>query len=273
MVTYNSNNFTSPLDSGNVAAATTTNFQVSATVQEQLTFCVGAVAGASATVETTSYSLATCTGISGSSLNLGTLTSSDFSVSPVPTAQPYNGDNNNAVAELTTNAADGSTITYNAIQQSGTNHQGALRVPGATCSAGTAFTDQCINSIGSTAGTITAGTEDFGMTVAGVNCNNVPAGTYTCNGTTHNLTVNANYYCNATDAATSFSANDPGGQETGTTTCDYAWDETGTPETVATASSVVSGEGLIIEFASTPAVTTPTGSYVAEADFVATPTY
>ncbi len=276
-ITTYSGTFTSPVDTGNVASATTQTFTVNATVEEQLTFCVGSVNGASSTVENATtgydYAIPACGSLAGSSLSLGTLNSSYVSVSPMSTSQPYNGDLNSAVAELTTNAAHGSVISYNAVQQSGTNHQGALRVPGATCTTGTSYTDQCIISIGPTAAAITAGNEDFGMTVTGINCHNVPTTAYTCNGTTHNLTVNSNYYCNATDAATSFSSYDAGGQVSGTTVCSYAWDESGNPETVATSSSVVGGEALIIEFAATPELTTPTGAYTAQANYVATPTF
>lgn len=274
IVTY-SGTYTTVVDSGNVAAATTQTFTVNATVQEQLTFCVGAVNGTSATVEVVTYALPTCSSLSGSSLSLGTLSSSAVSVSPVSTAQPYNGDLNNAVAELTTNAANGSVISYNAVQQSGTNHLGALRVAGATCATGNSFTDQCINSVGATSAILAPGTEDFGMTIPGVNCYNVPSSVYTCNQTTHNLAISSNYNCNSTDAASSFDSSyfDTGGQTTSDTLCKYAWDETGTSETVATSSSVVAGEGLIMEFAATPELTTPTGAYAAQANFVATPTF
>ena len=276
LTTY-SGTYTTPVDTGNVASATTQTFTVNATVEEQLNFCVGAVNAASSAIESSTtgydYAIPTCTTMTGSSLSLGTLNSTYVSVSPVPTGQPYNGDQNNAVAELSTNASNGSTVSYNAVQQAGTNHQGALRVAGATCASGASNTDQCINSVGVTAATISAGTEDFGMAVTGVNCYNVPTTAYTCNGTTHNLTVATNYECNATDAATSFSSYDTGGAVTGTTTCSYAWDETGTSETVASSTGVVGGEALIVEFAATPSITTPTGSYTAEANFVATPTY
>lgn len=265
--------YTVPEDNGNVASATTQSITASATIQEQLTFCVGAVNGDSSTVETTSYSLSDCTGLTGSSLSLGTLSGSAVSVSPMATTQPYNGDLNNGVLELNTNAANGSAISYDAVQQSGTNHQGALRVAGATCASGSSYTDQCINSVGVTAAQIVPGTEDFGMAVVGDNCTNVPVSAYTCNATTHSLTPTANYECDATDATTSFSSFDTGGQVGGTTTCSYAWDETGTQENVATSTGVVAGEGLIFEFAATPELTTPTGSYTAEANFVATPTY
>lgn len=264
-----------PLDNGNVASATTQTFTVNATIQEQLSFCVGAVSGSAA--ESVTGTIPSCSTMAGTSLNLGTLGSAYTSISPENVASS-NGDNNNGVAELNTNAANGATVSYNAIQQSGTNHQGALRVAGATCAAGGGvYTDQCINSAGYGTGppvtpvTLTAGTESFGMTIPGVNCSNVTA--YTCSATSHNLTVNSDYDCNATDLTTSFSSFDAGGQTSLTTTCAYAWDETGTSETVASSTSVVGGEALLLEFAATPEITTPTGTYTAQANYVATPTF
>lgn len=277
IATYANNNYTSLVDTGNVASSTTQPLTVSSIIQEELSFCVGTTNGNSATVETYTYALPTCATLSGSSLNLGTLTYADVSVSPVPTTQPTNGDLNNGVLELNTNAYNGTTISYTAIQQAGTNFLGAMRVAGATCSATVSFTDQCINSVGATAASIVAGTENFGMTVPGINCSNTPTITgYTCNQSTHNLVVNSNYDCAAGDLTSSFSVTDPGGQNAGTSTCNYAWDDTGTQENIASSTApngVVPGEAMIVEFAATPEVTTPTGAYTAEADYIATPEY
>lgn len=273
MITYSDNAYTTQVDYGTVASSTSQTYTVNATVEEQLSFCVGSVNGASATVETVTYAVPTCSTLSGTSLSLGTLETGETSVSPIATGQPLNGDNNNGLIELNTNASNGTSISYNAIQQSGTNHDGALRVPGATCSAGNTYTDQCFNSIGSTAAYITAGTENFGMTTTGVNCANVPGGVYTCNATNHNLSANTQYDCNASDNATSFSSFDAGGTTSSATTCKYAWDETGTSEPFASATTVVAGEAMFVEFAATPEITTPTGAYTAEASFVAVPEY
>lgn len=275
--TYSDTGYTDGVDSGNVASSTTQPLSVNSIVQEELSFCVGTVNGASSTVEAYNYALPTCSTLSGSSLNLGTLSYADVSVSPVPTAQPTNGDLNNAVAELSTNAYNGTDISYVAIQQSGTNHQGAMRVPGATCASGSSFTDQCINSVGTTAAALTAGTEDFGMTIPGINCSNAPTITgYSCTRTAHNLVVNSQYDCNSADLTSSFSTTDAGGQTTGSTACDYAWDESGADDTIASSTApngVVPGEAMIVEFAATPEVTTPTGAYSAESNFIATPQY
>lgn len=282
MTTYSDTAYTTAVDSGNVASATTQPLTVTSIIQEELTFCVGTVNGNSTTVETYNYALPNCSTLSGSSINLGTLSYADVSVSPVPTTQPDNGDLNNGVVELNTNAYNGTTISYTAIQQAGTNHQGAMRVPGATCATATSFTDQCINS-DLPAAAITAGTESFGMAVPGINCSNTPTITgYSCSATAHNLTVATNYQCAVADqppttGTASFTTYDTGGQSTGTTKCTYAWDEgPNTQPTVASSAApngVVPGEALIVEFAATPEVTTPTGTYSAIADFIATPVY
>jgi hypothetical protein len=265
MTTYSSNTYTtgSIVDTGTMAASTTQVLTVNATIQEQLAFCIG-----NTTVDNATTAPPTCSTITGTSLNLGTLNSSNISISPVATAN--NGDANNGLAELSTNADQGASVSYNAIQQSGTNHLGTLRVAGATCTSTNSVTDQCINSIGVTKATLTAGTENFGMTVAGVNCGNVGSA-YTCNfstGTT-NLTRAANYNCNGANTYPTTDNN----LITGTSACSYAWDETGTAETIASSTTVVANEALILKFAATPNIVTPTGAYTAQANFIATPTY
>lgn len=273
MFTYSDTAYTNSEDYGTVASATTQTFTVNATVEEQLSFCVGSVTGDSATVETISYAMPNCTTLSGTSLSLGTLGTGETTISPVAAGQPLNGDNNNGVVELNTNASNGTAIYYNAIQQSGTNHLGSLRVAGANCSAGNTFTDQCINSIGPSAAFITPGTENFGMTGTGINCYNVPAGVYTCNGSTHNLVLESNYECNAVDASNSYSSFDAGGQIAVQSTCKYAWDENANNDLFASSPTVVAGEAATVEFAATPEITTPTGSYTALVSFVAVPEY
>jgi hypothetical protein len=262
ITTYSDNAYTTSVDSGTIASSTTQLFTVNAAIQEQLSFCIG-----STTVDNATTAPPTCASISGTSLNLGTLSSSNISISPV--SATYNGDANNGLAELSTNAANGTTVAYDSIQQSGTNHLGTLRVAGATCQSGAVNTDQCINTAGTAKNTLTAGTEEFGMTVAGVNCGNVAA--YTCSfaSGTYNLNRANNYNCTGTNTYPTSDA----GQITGTSTCSYAWDETGTSQTIASSTTVVGGEALILKFAATPNLVTPTGAYTAKADFVATPTF
>jgi hypothetical protein len=268
IATFSDNAYTTAVDSGVVASSTTQLFTINAAIQEQLAFCIG-----NTSVNDATTTVPTCPSITGTSVNLGTLSSTAVSVTPVTTT--YNGDANNGLAELSTNADLGASVAYNAVQQSGTNHPGALRVVGATCNAGSVTTDQCINSIGATKATLTAGTEDYGMTIAGVNCSNVGSA-YTCSfaGGNFNLVPTTNYNCNGTtNGGHSNTYPSDTNQVSGTTACSYAWDESGTTDTIASSSSIVGGEALILKFAATPSLVTPTGSYTAQADFIATPTY
>jgi hypothetical protein len=234
-------------------------------VQEQLSFCIGNTAVNDATT-----TVSTCAAISGTSLNLGTLNSTEVNVSPV--AAGNGGDGNNGLAELNTNAANGTTVYYDAVQAgTGTNELGTLRVAGATCSATTSLTDQCINAIGTTHTTLTAGTEAFGMTVAGVNCSLVTAYTCTFSAGTYNLVPNATYKCQLSGNTFPSGANDV--NQVASTTCYYAWDQSGTQDVLASSTAPVGNEALILKFAATPNLVTPTGSYTAKADFVASPTF
>ncbi len=271
ITTYNVNTYTTGgiVDTGTTAAATTQTLTVNAAVQEVLSFCVG---NTSVNDGTTVVSGTGCAGISGTSLNLGTLQNSQTNVSPVPVIN--GGDNNNGVAMLQTNASNGASVVYQAIQQSGgTQHQGSLKVSGASCTndgvvPSTSTVDQCINSAGASRVTLTAGTEMFGMTIAAVNCNGLTAYTCTYAGGTYHLTRATNYNATAANTYTTDS-----GLVSGTTNASYAWDESGSAVQVASSSTVVANEALILKFAATPNITTPTGAYTAQANFVATPTY
>lgn len=264
ITTFNDNTYSTAKDSGVVASSTTQSLTVSATVQENLTFCVGAT-----TIDDATTAVPVCSSVSGTALNLGSLNSTAVSVSPV--SSTYTGDDKNGLAEIGTNASNGASISYNAIAQAGSNHTGTLRVAGAACGSGAGInTDQCINAAGTSHLTLSPNTERFGMTVAGINCSNVGT-SYTCNfstGTTA-LTRSTEYDC---DGSNTYPTTE-NGQLAGTTTCSYAWDETGTSQTVASSAGVIGNEALILKFAASPNITTPTGSYTALANFVATPKF
>jgi hypothetical protein len=265
MTTYSVTNYLvgNIVDTGTVASSTTQSLLVNFAIQEQLTFCIGTTTVDDS--DTTTPPL--CSSVSGTSLNLGTASSTNVSVSPVTVGN--GGDGNNGIAELSTNASTGATVAYDAIQAgSGTNHLGTLRVTGAACNAGAVNTDQCIDAIGVTHGTLTAGTEHFGMTIAAVNCKATTAYTCSFTGGTYHMTRNANY--NGTGGNTYPTDTNLVG---GTTNALYAWDETGTTETIASSSTVVDKEALILKFAATPNIVTPTGAYTVKGDFVATPTF
>jgi hypothetical protein len=267
ITTYSTTNWTggSIVDAGTVAAAVTQSLTVNARVAEILQFCVG-----STTVDDADTTLiaADCSGISGTSVNIGTLDPSQLNISPVSTD---GGDSKNGVAMLRTNASNGAIVAYRAIQaSSGTNHLGSLRITGGSCNAGTVNSDPCINSQGGTQGTFTAGTEKFGMTIAGINCKSTTSYTCTYSGGTYNLSPQTNYvgkagnsYCTACNTADSGNG--------------FAWDESGSPVTIASSASStvkqIDDEALVLKFAATPTIVTPFGSYSVQVDYIATPTF
>jgi hypothetical protein len=170
---------------------------------------------------------------------------------------------------LRTNAANGATVDYDAIQAtSGTNHLGTLRISGASCNAGTVNTDGCINAAGATQTAFTSGLEMFGMTIAGVNCGSTSANSYSCvyASGTNNLQQDTEYIGGAN--STTFGASAAKG---------FAWVESGSATTIASSASSsikqVDDEALILAFAATPSITTPFGAYSVQADFIAVPTF
>jgi hypothetical protein len=256
---YSDTGWSTDVDSGTVASATTqsTALAVNAAVAEILNFCVGATA----TNDATSSVAGDCTGVSGTNVNIGTLDTSTVNISPINT---NGGDNENGVAMIRTNAVNGAAVSYRAVQQTGTNHQGTLRFASANCDVGATNTDQCINAAGTTQAAFTAGTENFGMTVGGVNCGSVSVSSYSCtyaSGTNH-LQQDPQYIGGADDQTYGASA-----------AKGFAWDESGSFDTVASSSGVIDDEALILRFAATPSITTPFGAYAAQADFVAVATY
>jgi hypothetical protein len=254
----------SRVDFGATASAVVQTLTTNAAVAEVLNFCVG-----STTVDDTTTNVANdCTAMSGTSINVGTLDTSAINVSPVTT---NGGDSRNGVAMVRSNAGNGTVVAYDAIQQSGTNHRGTLRISGSTCNAVTnTFVDPCINAAGTSQTTFTAGTEMFGMTIAGINSGSTTS--YSCTyGTPPGNTCNEQPLTNYLGAGTS------GSSEAYGTSNGYAWDETGTAVNVASSATStvkqVDDEALILKFAATPSITTPFGPYANQTDFIAVPTY
>jgi len=263
--TYTSTNFLTPAtDFGATASAVVQTLTTNAAVAEVLNFCVG-----STTVDDVSTNIANdCSALSGTSINIGTLDTSAINVSPVAV---NGGDNKNGVAMVRSNAGNGTVIAYDAIQQSGTNHRGTLRISGSTCNAVTnTFTDSCINAAGTTQTTFTAGTEEFGMTIAGINFGSTTS--YTCTyGTPPGNTCNLHPLNNYLGEGTS------GSSEAYGTANGYAWDESGSATNIASSASStikqIDDEAIVLKFAATPSITTPFGPYAAQTDFIAVPTY
>ena len=284
------------VDFGATASAVTQTLTTNAAVAEVLQFCIGATTVDDVDNTVPGNLIANdCSGVSGTTVDIGTLDTSTVNVSPIATD---GGNGNNGVAMVRSNAGNGVGIYYDAIQAStGTNHLGALRISGQTCntigdpgadSNGNTFTDPCINSNGWNAGTgnatqglITAGTEDFGMTIAGVNSKGTSS--YTCQYGDSAQSIAVGNNCHLEPQTNYLGSGGVGTEDyCATNTCNttgngFAWDEDGSSTIIASSagSSVkqVDDEALIVKFAATPEITTPFGRYGVQTDFTAVPTY
>ena len=236
------------LDDGGIALSTARQLTVNARVQEQLEFCVAAIAG---TVVDASTTPANCTAFpTTTTVDIGVVDSAVASISPV--AATSGGNATNGGVMIRTNAVNGATISYFAEQNGGS---GRLKVAGATCSGTTGFdagsseVDQCFNA-SATQTSFAATGEKFGMTSSTVLR---PTGS-----TTTNLTRDTSYDGDGTAA---------GG---------FAWNQTGTNDpatTLATSSTVMDYEMLVLRFAARAAATTPTGAYAVTSTYIATSTF
>jgi hypothetical protein len=122
ITTYSDAAYTTPIDTGTVAASTANQMTVSASVDESLTFCTG----------TSGVTTSSCTGATGTGVNLGTLTSSTTGT----------GTSQIGVA---TNAGSGYAVT----------------VAGSTLTSGS----NTVTAMGSAAAS-SQGSEQFGMNLA-----------------------------------------------------------------------------------------------------------
>jgi hypothetical protein len=277
------------VDFGAVATAVTQTMTTNASVAEVLQFCVG-----STTVDDVDNSVPAnliandCTGVSGTTVDIGTLDTSQVNISPWAVD---GGNGNNGVAMVRTNAGNGVGVYYDAIQAgTGTNHLGTLRIAGQTCNTigdtgadanGNTFTDPCIDAAGWDAGTgnatqttISAGTEAFGMTVAGINSKGTSS--YSCQYGDSAQSIAAGNTCHL-EPQTNYLGSGGSGTEDYGTANGFAWDEDGSSTIIASSagSSVkqVDDEALLIKFGATPEITTPFGRYSVQTDFTAVPTY
>ncbi len=183
--------------------------------------------------ETVAATTDDCTDVSGNDIDLGVLSSSVTVASAVDSA---------AFAMVRTNATGGVTVVYFADNGNG-NSDGHLAKAGETCS-GSSTTDGCINSVGTTEAAIVGGVENFGMTITSVDA----TGSAT---PTANLIRDVQY-------------------DNGT---GYAFDGTSTTDQIASSTTVIDDEMLVIDFAATASLTTPTGVYDTTLTFIATPTF
>ena len=263
------NNGANIQDYGVTASATVQTLTTTAAVAEVLNFCVGSTAANAGSA--TSLIPADCGSVAGTTVNIGVLSTSQVNVSPVTTV---NGGNDlNGLVMLRTNSTNGTTVSYDSIQAvSGTNHLGTLRITGATCDPtdpSTVTTDGCLNS-NPAAAAIVNGTEMFGMTIAGVNCESTTSYSCTFGAGDYNLVRNVSYDGDGTNAATNFNDTNT---VAGTTANQYAWEDDGSITQIAASSTYVDDETLLLKFAATSALITPFGTYNVQTDFIAVTTY
>jgi hypothetical protein len=252
MATYNTTSYGTAIDDGVVAGAIEPLITVSARVQEILNFCVANTSVNDGATTNPGADCSAITGTTGSSIDLGVVDGTTAgAVSP-----DTDGNSKNGIFMIRTNAVNGSVVGYRAVQQAGTNYVGSLRVVGASCGgvantvgAANSSTDQCFNS-NTTKTALTASTEEFGVT--GRYINRLSSAT-----PTSNLALATDY--------------------DSTSTVGYAWTQTGAFTQVASSTAstdkVIDDESVILQFAAVAALTTPTGQYQAQGDFIAVATY
>ena len=259
------------IDDGGVALSTANQLTIDAKVQEVLQFCVGTTSVDDSTTTIANDCSGVFAGNCNTTVDLGVLDSSVVSISPVPTpaGTPGGGNACNGAAMVRTNASNGIVVTYFAEQDT---NSGKLKVPGATCS-GSSSTDQCFND-STTQARFATGTERFGVTVGGTNCNGTTTLAYSCDMSsgTNRLIATAGYigrtttaFCDATTKCNSLANSENG----------FAWDDNGftTPDQLASSSGPVEDETLVLKFAGAPAITTPTGTYTVVSTYIATATF
>ena len=272
IATYSSSTFGTFQDSGTVAQSVSAATNVSFKVQEILQVCAGGT-----TVDAAGTSLAgsggagvagdTCNsvGVAGylSAVDLGIADPTIVRVTPVASGGSTGGNGTNGFVMVRTNAANGASIQYRAVQDTSS---GELKVPGASCNANpsTITTDSCINSVPNTQAVgsdIVAGTERFGMSSTYIN---KTAGADAA----FNLVADSNYDGTGTTGSTCTPASG--------VNC-WTWEPSGTTATVAssTASAVkqLDDEAVILKFAATSGFTTPSGAYQVNVDFFAVPVF
>lgn len=114
ITTYSDSAFTTPIDTGTVAASTANQITVSASVDESLTFCTG----------TSGVTNSSCTGATGTGVNLGTLTSSTTGSGTSQIGVATNAGSGYAVTVAgTTLTSGGNTVT--AMNAATTSSQGS----------------------------------------------------------------------------------------------------------------------------------------------------
>lgn len=141
-------------DDGGIALSTANQIDITARVQEQLTFCVG---------NADANSSNNCDDITGTGIDLGVLDPTNVNVASDTVSANTDGEGS-AYARVSTNAQQGAVVQYNA----GDLTDGS----------------NVINAVGGTEASVDAGTEEWGIAVASID---------TTDGTTTNLTRSTEY--------------------------------------------------------------------------------
>lgn len=113
ITTYSDAAYTTPIDTGTVAASTANQIQVSASVDETLTFCTG----------TSGITTSSCSGATGTAANLGTLTPSTTGSATSQLGAATNSGSGYAITVAGTTLTSGSN-TIDALASGGTSTQG-----------------------------------------------------------------------------------------------------------------------------------------------------
>lgn len=257
ITTYSDNAYVTDVDNGTVAYAVVNQLTVNGRVQERLEFCVSSIGDVAALPA----DVAACAAIGTTVIDIGTIDNSSIARSPVDDSPPSsNGNDAYGIAMINTNASNGTSLTYYANQAgSGTNELRAFRVTGASCNVTQPNSqDQCFISASASGEAFVAGTERFGKYISCID---------TTQGTTTNLgTVPAAYSGTDADTATAADCENEAGVK-------FAWNDTGTAASLASASTVIDDEIVKIRFGATAAATTPTGAYTVQTTYIATPTF
>lgn len=275
---YSDNGFTTvnKIDDGTVAAAIVAQLQTAGRVQERLEFCVAAIDDWE-TGDPGDPVPDNCGAFpSTTNIDIGVIDNNGIAKSPVETTTTNGSNDRYGVAMVNTNASGGVTVGFFAEEASivsggDTDQLRAFRVSNADCSAtASSETDQCFVAAIAGGEVFSAGTEAFGLQVPCIDSDPARA-------STSNLTV-PDAYDNTdndeTHAAHCQKVDTESGTYPGADLGDaFAWNSSGSPDTIASSTSVVDDEIIKIRFGATAAPTTPTGTYIVTTTYVATATF
>jgi hypothetical protein len=256
---------------GTVAAAIVDQLTINGRVQERLNFCVAAMDED----DVEPVSVAACTALSDSNVDLGVIDDSTVAVSPVEPTATNGSDDDFGILMVNTNASGGVVVGYypedtSSVSGGDADQLKSFRVVPTNCDAsGASVTDQCFVSAGNAGDgdVITQGTEFFGVYVPCVydSANNPSA-------TTANLNV-ANDSYNGSDSTVTGGTNACEGEAFASGTAEIGWNASASADTLVSSTNVVDDEIVKLRFAATASSTTPTGSYTVVTTYIATGTF